>query len=375
MMKKQILPLVVVAVIWLLIGWFGRGFFLSEDIVLIERVRQGILTQYDGKPPSSRELTYGAIKGILARSGDPYAALLEPDAAQRYEADFAGESGVIGLFPEFADGKMIVSVVFPDEPAAVAGLQVGDEIVSLDGVLVDSETSLTEAALLIRGPVGEAVEFVVRRDGQLLTFRPVRQVRTIVAAEMLEDGIGYVAQYTFTTNAAEQLTQALQQLMAQQPRAIIWDLRSNGGGSMETAQAVLSQFVASGDLFYVSEKGDGRTTFPALGGGTAVSVPLVILIGERTYSAAETSALTVQESGRGTLIGGTTYGKGTVQATAPIAPDLLVQMTIGHWFSPQGRSIDGVGVVPDIAVTDDPDTEVDEVLQAAVAYIEENVAR
>lgn len=370
--EQQFWPLIALAVMWFLIGWFGRSFSLNKEIWFVETVRQDILKQYPGEVPSSRELTYGAIQGMLARTGDPYAALLTAEAAQRYGDDFAGNSGVIGLFPEFIEGKLVVTAVSPGESAAAAGMQVGDQILSIDETIIDTDVSLAEIALLIRGSVGTPVEFVVQRDGQLFTFRPVREERTVVTSKMLDDGIGYIQQYAFTINAADKMKEALQQIMSANPRAIIWDLRSNGGGSMEVAQAILSQFIASGDLFYVEQKGGEREVFTVQEGGTVTAVPLIILVGEHTYSAAETAALTVQEANRGIIIGETTYGKGTVQTTIPIAEDMLVQMTIGYWFSPQGQSINEHGVVPDIVVADDPTTEVDEVLQAAVMTINES---
>jgi carboxyl-terminal processing protease len=179
--------LLLLCVTWFLIGWTVQSRRASNpEVALVEQVREQLLSEYPDEVPSSRELTYAAIRGMLRRVGDSQAALLEPVASQRFWDDFGGRSGVIGLFPELQDGEMVVSVIFPGDPADQAGLQVGDVILSVDGVEFDEETSGAEAALLIRGPVGVPAHFVVRRGTKILELAPVRQERTIVEAQMLD---------------------------------------------------------------------------------------------------------------------------------------------------------------------------------------------
>ncbi len=375
--RKQITNfffLLVLCATWFLIGWIVRGRRPPDaDAALIEQARAQLLSEaYPGEVPSSRELTYAAIRGMLRRVKDSHAALLTPPISQRYWDDFAGRSGVIGLFPEIQDGDMVVSVVFPGEPADQAGLRPGDVILSVDGVAFDENTSSAETALLIRGPVGNPARFVVRRGQEILEFNPIRQLRTIVEAQMLESGVAHLTQYTFTTNASQKVGEALQELLAQHPKGLIWDLRSNGGGSMQAAQEILSYFVEDGLLFMAELKDGGQRQFTAYEDGIAADIPLVVLIGERTYSSAETAAVTIKERQRGVLIGGTTHGKGTIQKTEALIEDCLLQMTIARWLSPTGEYYEGRGVTPDIVVRDDENTVEDEVLQFAVDYIEQN---
>jgi carboxyl-terminal processing protease len=365
--------LLILCTTWFLIGWILRDRRPPDaDVVLIEQVRHQLLSEHPGEIPSSRELTYAAIRGMLGRLDDPQAALLTPPISHRFWDDFHGNSGVIGLFPERLDGEMTVSVVFPGEPADQAGLRVGDVILSVDGVEFDAHTSSTEASLLIRGPVGVPARFVVRRGDEILELYPVRQVRTIVEARMLDSGIAHLTQYTFTVNSAQKVREALQELLSQQPRGLIWDLRSNGGGSMLASQEILSYFIADGLLFMAELKGGERQQFMANGDGIATDLPLVVLIGERTYSAAESSAVAIRDSQRGTLIGETSYGKGTIQKTEPLIEECLLQMTIAKWLSPSGQWYEGRGVEPDFVVSDDESTKEDEVLQFAVDYIKQN---
>lgn len=140
--------------------------------------------------------------------------------------------------------------------------------------------------MLIRGPVGVPAHFVVKRGEEILSFDPVRRERTIVSAQMLDTDIAYVAQSTFTTDAPQEMKEALQGLLDQHPQGLIWDLRDNGGGSMEATQQVLSYFIEDVLLFTAELKGGKEELFVALeGAGRAADIPLVVLIGEYTYSA------------------------------------------------------------------------------------------
>ncbi len=163
--------------------------------------------------------------------------------------------------------------------------------------------------------------------------------------------------------------EALTAIMATNPPAIIWDVRFNGGGSMTVAQDVLSNFIETGALFEVTLKDSRTQLFSANGGAIAPSVPLYVLVNEFTYSAAETVASTIQETGRGTTIGSTTFGKGTIQNTVPLKDDYLFEYTIGYWHTPNGVSYQDVGFEPAVAAPDDPETAVDETLAAALAQI------
>ena len=293
---------------------------------------------------------------------------------QRLQADFAGESGVIGLFPERRGGHMVATVVFPGEPAYEAGVRQGDIILSIDGVTIDEDTADAEVILLVRGAVGAPAHIRVQRGEEILDFYPVRHERDIVSSRMLPEGIAYIAQYTFTSNAGPKMKAALEELLAQQPKALIWDLRSNGGGSMDTAQEILSYFGKDG-LLFMAERNDGELKrFVATGDAIAGDIPLVVLVSGRTYSAAETAAVTIGERGRGTVIGDTTYGKGTIQAFYPLAGNATLQTTVARWLGPSGKWYGERGVSPEIAVSDDEGTAEDEVQQYAVEYLLTNLA-
>ncbi|MFZ5917111.1 MAG: S41 family peptidase [Chloroflexota bacterium] len=378
--KKQLVNLALLVFIcaaWFAIGWILRGktWQSNAEITLIEQVRYQLLNEHPGPIPGSRELTYAAIRGMLRQTDDPYAALLEPQIAAHFADDFAGRSGVVGLTFEPRNGQMVISRVNAAGPAEQAGLQAGDVILSVDGYAIDEETTSTEVGLLLRGPAGEVAHFVVQRGEAILDFGPIRQPRTIVSSEMLPGEIAYLAQTAFTVNSVDLMKAALQELLAQNPKGLIWDLRANGGGSMQSTQAILSDFIPEGLLFSAEQKDGQQKRFEAQGNALAPDLPLVVLIDQATYSAGETAAAAIQENQRGILIGAATYGKGVILTTVPLPEGCLLQMTIAKWLSPTGEWYEGRGVSPDIAASDDETTAQDEVLQRAIDYLQQQAAR
>ena len=369
---QEALFLLILSAVWFAIGWVIRDYSLTanQDVALFAQARQELLDNFALEMPPSNELTYAAVRSMVEQLNDPYAAFLEPVVASRFQADYTGESGVVGLFPEKINGEFVVSIVLPGGGAEKVGVQEGDVLLSIDGVDLDETKTEGDAALLLRGPVGSAAQLVVRRSDEVLEFAPVRAVRSVTTKlQMLDGDVAYFAHHTFTSNAPDEVGVALDNLLAQNPKAIIWDMRSNGGGSMEAAESILSYFIEDGLLFTAELKGGQVREFVSNGDGRAADIPLVVLVGEHTFSAAETSAASIQDRERGTLIGETTFGKGTIQNTAPLVGGSALQYTIAKWLSPNGAWYDGIGVSPDIEVTDDPATPEDEVLQAALEYL------
>jgi len=366
---KSFLGFFFLSAIWLLVGWMLRGYSLGMDINLVEQARQHLLSHYAGESPTSRELSYAAIRGMLGRSADPYAALLEADLSQRYLDDLNGLTGGVGVVAAFQEGRLVVTSVIPDDPADLAGLKPGDVILGVDGIVFDEFTSESEAAMLIRGPVGTIANLLVQRGDEILWLKAVRKERQIASASMLEGGVAYLVQYNFTPPAAPLIKSYLELLLKVNPTGLIWDLRTNAGGSMDTTQEVLSFFIEDELLFTAELKGGERQQFFASDQGIATQIPLVVLVGAQTYSSAEMAAAAIQAHGRGVLMGETTYGKGAIQTSAPLADGSLLKYTIAHWRSPLGVSFNLRGVPPDIIIHDNPDTPGDEVLAYALEYL------
>jgi carboxyl-terminal processing protease len=242
----------------------------------------------------------------------------------------------------------------PGSPAESAGLKAGDMIIQIDGV---DMTGIPGDLVIQRvlGPSGSEVVLTVVREGEPepfdVTVTRARITIPSVEGEMLEGGIAYVRILQFAANTRQELRETLEELLAQNPTGLILDLRNNGGGYLDTAVDVTSEFVEEGVVLY-EEYGDGtRQEYEVLGGGLAYDLPMVILVNEGTASASEIVAGALQDYGRGSLVGMTTYGKGSVQQWIPLAEDQgAVRVTIARWLTPNSRQIHEVGLTPEYLV-------------------------
>lgn len=353
---------------------FAAGFWIRERSkspgeALIDTAYQIVVNESLFNEQTGTELSYAAIRGMLEMIDDPYAELIEPKAAQNFTSTFTGQTGVVGLYAEKKGDQVVISIVFPNGPADQAGLQAGDVILAIDDVVLDKAADSSETGLMIRGSPGTSVHLKILRDYQVLEFDLVRQVREFVSYRMLPDGIGYVALNAYNHTASQQMKEALEALKLQHPKGLIWDLRNNEGGDMQAAQEILSYFIKEGVLFSAELTRDRTFQFTANGNVVMADTPLVVLMDETTYSAAETCAAAIAETGRGKTIGSNSYGKGIIQATIPLRDNTLLQMTVARWLSPNGEWFHERGVPPQIAASDDPDSEVDELLQEAIKLL------
>jgi carboxyl-terminal processing protease len=300
---------------------------------------------------------------------DPYAELIEPEAAKDLLDAFAGKTGVVGLYAENQGGQVVVLTVYPDSAAEKAGVRVGDVILAVDGRKLDRDSDSSETGLLIRGPAGEPVVLEVKREGSVLVFEIVREERAFVRAEMLPERIAYISLDAFNEVASERMKTELVRLRTMNPRGLVWDLRNNEGGDMQAAQAILSYFIEDGLLFSVELTQERRMQFLAKGDVIFPDIPMVVLMDGSTYSAAETCAAAIAERGRGVTVGSNSWGKGLIQATTPLLEDTLFQFTIAKWYSVDGNWYQEVGVTPMVLVEDDEDSAGDAVLDQGVGIL------
>lgn len=370
---RKAVPVVLLIVGWFSIGWLVRGFFrssLDPETALLKEAHSIILEKAYGDLPSSRQLTYAAIQGMLDSTGDPYAAFYEPQLAAHNRAEMQGAGAVIGLRGEMRAGQFVVTQVTPGEPAEQAGVRPGDILLEIDGWQVRPEAEYMQVMTMIRGPEGSTARLVVRRGEETLTFEAPRKAVPEVNYRMISGEIAYLRfdQFTETTPAA--VENALQNLLAEGPSGLILDLRYNGGGRMQAAQEILDLFLEQGTAFYAQMKNDRRIVFPTKSGDLAEEIPLVVLIGHDTYSAPETLAASIADHRRGTLIGETTYGKGSIKETITLEDGSAVQITVARWMSPVNReTFEGRGVEPDTVVTQEADSDGDTVLDYAVDFL------
>ncbi|MGQ9832466.1 MAG: S41 family peptidase [Candidatus Villigracilaceae bacterium] len=311
-------------------------------------------TQYVDQPVNDIKLMRGAITGMLAALGDEHTSYMDPQQYADATTELAGEYDGIGAWVDPSGDYLTIISPIPNSPAEKAGLKPGDKIIAIDG---EDMTGLDGeiVRLKILGPAGSVVHLTVLREGQPapLKFDIVREHIVIqsVIGEMRPDGLAYIQITTFGDNTTRELRQTLDTLMAQEPKGLILDLRYNGGGYLQTAVEVASEFIGQGVILY-EQYGDGtRQSYEAIPGGRATKIPLVVLINEGTASASEILAGAIQDYGRGKLVGVTSYGKGSVQNWVPLSNDQgAVRVTVAKWLTPNGRTIHNQGLTPDVVV-------------------------
>lgn len=333
--------------------------------------------QFVNQPVDDVALMRGAISGMMETLHDDHTFYMEPEAFESENSSLQGSYEGIGAYVD-TDGDYL-TIISPIEgsPADKAGLQPGDRIVALDG---EDMTGVApeEVRLKVLGPEGSEVTLTIARDGESETLQFVIRRAAIVIrsaeGKMLENGIGYVDINTFGEKTSSELRQTLDELMAQNPRGLIIDLRNNPGGYLTTAVDVASEFIDSGVVLY-EQYGDGkRDEYKASGNGRATDIPIVVLINEGSASASEILAGALQDYGRATLVGVQSYGKGSVQNRVPLSNNQgAARVTIAKWLTPNERAIDGVGLTPDVVVemtAEDFKAGLDPQLDAAVETLQ-----
>lgn len=308
---------------------------------------------YVDQPLDEEALMRGAIDGMMQALGDQHTAYMDPDQFRQSSMSLEGEYEGIGAWVDTNAEYLTIVSPMPGSPAEKAGLKPGDEIVTIDG----KDMTGIDGNVVIRsvlGPANSKVVLGVRREGEtkLLEFTIIRAKIIVpsVESKMLEGDIAYVHLFTFGDKTSADLKAALQTLMAQNPKGLILDLRNNGGGYLQTAIEVTSQFIPAGQVVMHEDYGNGeRDTYTALRGGLATEIPMVVLVNEGTASASEIVSGAIQDYGRGILVGVTTFGKGSVQTVVPLSNEQgAVRVTVARWLTPKDRQIHEVGLTPDV---------------------------
>jgi carboxyl-terminal processing protease len=323
------------------------------------------------------QLVYGAIKGMTQALDDPYTEFMTPDETQEFDHSLNGELEGIGAELSIKDQALVVVSPLKNSPAQKAGLLPGDIIYKIDGGLT-SELSLFDAIYKIRGKKGTEVTLTILRKNQTkpLEIKIIRDTVNIesVTLEEKSDGIYYIAINQFSDNTKQEFDEAIGEIMLKQPKGLIIDLRYNGGGYLITAVDLLSIFI-KGQPTVVDVKARDASESESLkvtGNPKMPDVPLVVLINKGSASASEIFAGAIQDLKRGIIIGEQSFGKGSVQAVEKLSDDSSIRYTLAKWYTPLGRSINEVGIEPDIKVElteKDAEEEKDPQLDAAIDYL------
>lgn len=309
---------------------------------------------YVDRPLDDLTLMRGAIRGMMDAIGDKQTYYMDPVLYESATSQLSGDYEGIGAYVDTQGDYLTIVSPIEGSPAEAAGLKPGDQIIAIDGVDMTG-TAPEEARQKVLGPAGSTVKLTVARKGEEepLEFVITRAKITIpsVTGKMLENDIAYIDINQFGDKTTSELSAVLDELIAQNPKGIIIDLRNNGGGYLQTSIEVASEFIDKGVILY-EQYGDGsRDTFNALGNGRATDLPIVVLINEGSASASEILAGALQDYGRAKLVGVLSYGKGSVQQWIPLSDDNgAARVTVAKWLTPKERAIDGVGLTPDFVV-------------------------
>ena len=321
-----------------------------------------------------RDVEYAAVNGML-RTLDPHTVLLTPDIFEEMQTSTRGEFGGLGIVISIRDGRLTVIRPMPGTPAYKAGLRRGDRIVKIN----DESTlnmPLNEAVDRLRGAPGSKVVIFTQRKndktGEWSAPRRVQLVRAVIHIEsvehrMLRDGVGYVKINNFQGNTHKDLREALADLHGKKMKGLLLDLRSNPGGLLEQAVRVADTFLTGGPIVTTSSQDPHqREEKFARRGGTEPNYPMVVLINGASASASEIVAGALKNHDRALIIGEQSFGKGSVQVLYNFQDGSALKLTVAQYLTPGDLSIQGVGIVPDIAITpmtvdrDDMDLKVDE---------------
>jgi carboxyl-terminal processing protease len=335
---------------------------------------RAITQRYAGGEVDEPALIEGAIRGMIEALGDPYSSYLTPEEYRESLQGIAGQFEGIGaeIATEAADGTQGCATLGPDctlviiaplegSPAEKAGLEAGDHVLAADGKTFDGLT-VDGARDLIRGPKGSSVELTVRRGTEapfeLSITRDTIQQRE-VRSELLDGDIGYVRLAGFSEASAVQLEQEIRRHLDAGSTKLILDLRGNPGGYVTAARDVASEFIAEGVIFWEEDANGGQVPTDAVAGGIATDpgIELVCLIDAGSASASEIVAGALKDAGRATLVGETTFGKGTVQQWQELPGEGgAFRLTIARWLTPNKTWIHDAGIAPHIEVGVPEDT-------------------
>src|SRR5713101_2565851 len=306
------------------------------------------------EPVSTKRLIDGAITGMLA-SLDPHSAYLTPDLYRDLEVETRGSFGGLGIEITIKNGALTVVAPIEDTPAFRGGLKAGDQIIKIDDDFT-KDMSLTEAVKRMRGPKGSKIKLTLHRDGvsELFTVTLARDVIKIqsVKAKMLDGGYGYIRVTTFQENTGEGVEKAIDEFEAKEHgklKGIVFDLRDNPGGLLNQAVKVSDDSLDGGLIVYTQGRQENQQQkYFSHKKKDFTDYPMVVLVNGGSASASEIVAGALQDQRRAITVGTQTFGKGSVQTILPLDDHSALRLTTARYYTPNGRSIQAVGITPDV---------------------------
>lgn len=324
-----------------------------EDLRLFTEVMTMIKKNYVDEV-KTKDLITGAIKGMLS-SLDPHSGYMTPQQFKEFQADTKGEFGGLGI--QIATKDSILTVIAPieDTPAYRAGLKSGDKILKINNEST-KDMGIHEAVTRMRGPKGKAVTLSIFRDGwkEPKDFSIVRDIIKIksVKSKMIRDDVGYIKLTQFQETTANDMSKALAELQKAGMKSLVLDLRNNPGGLLNAAVEVSEQFLPTKKLvvYIKGRTGEKIEYFTEPEFKTYEQIPIVVLVNQGSASASEIVAGALKDWKRAVVLGVQTFGKGSVQSLVPMSDGSGLRLTTAKYYTPNGTSIQSIGITPDIVV-------------------------
>jgi carboxyl-terminal processing protease len=354
--KKKVL---MAALILLLTGvMIGQGFVQAkpdtyEELKSFTQALELVKRNYV-EDPNSKDLIQGAIRGMVA-SLDPHSSYMNERSFKEMNMDIKGEFQGVGIQIGMKNQQLTIIAPIEDTPGFRAGLEAGDKIMKIEDVWTKDMT-IEQAVDKMRGPKNTQVRLLIYREGwdKPKEFKITRDVIKVmsVKSEMLDKEIGYVKIIQFQGQTAEELEKALKGLEAKGLKKLILDLRNDPGGLLDASVDVSSKFLPKDSLvvYLQGRQKTDRKDFLTTGSEVPRKYPMVVLVNTGSASASEIVAGAMQDSKRAVILGTQTFGKGSVQTVFPLEGGGGIRLTTAKYYTPSGRSIQNVGITPDIEV-------------------------
>ena len=325
-----------------------------------------------------RVISDGAIRGMLRALDDPYASFLDAEQFSLENEDIRGFFGGIGAEVGIRNGVITILAPMPDTPAEAAGVRPGDVILEVNGESIRG-LSLLEVVRLIRGERGTKVTLLLRHvsNSETVSIEIERDIINLVSVSLLMQvgRIGHLRLSGFTGTTGEELKEALERFERSQGVGLVLDLRNNPGGLVSSVVEVTSQFIRDGLVLYQIDARGNRRNWGVKSGGIGLDIPMVVLVNEFSASASEVFAGAIIDNDRATIIGATTFGKGSVNNLWQLDDGSGINFTTARWFTPNGTLIEGEGITPDVLLEIALDDDDDVYLDRAIEILKEQISR
>jgi carboxyl-terminal processing protease len=351
-------------------GFYFNGYISEKNFLVAQAGLNGIdlglmgsvlnLTAENYVDPSKidkKQMSYGAIAGMVKAIGDPYTVFFDPTAAKNFKESISGKFSGIGIQVGEKDGKVKVIAPIKGTPAEKAGIVAGDTIIAVDGKPI-SDLSIDEVVNLIKGPKGTKVTVgILRANGDAKTFEIIRDeiVMQSVELKMSETAnkkkVAILAINQFSDTVFQDFKTAANEVLNQNVDGMVLDLRNNPGGLLDQTDDIAGWFLKKGDLILTEQdRNSTKTTHQSAGPGALLKIPTVVLVNQGTASAAEILSGALRDDRQLDIIGEKTFGKGVVQKVVDLDDGSSLKVTVTKWFTPNGELIQDKGIQPTIEV-------------------------